>query len=128
MNFTEKAVSFLIRPIYRIFFEKPIWWFLAKVKAYFFAEIGVQLGNFERRFQIEDAVDQQRWTSIEQRLRDFEAANAAQWDALEQLVLALFRQSESRSLDSDARVSGFRICETSNSTELNRVRAAGNLH
>jgi len=78
-----------LRPIYRSFVERPLWWFLAKVKAFFLAEIGVQIQNTE-----------QRVAAMEERLRQIDVNNAAQWDALEQLLLALFRQPESR-LDAD---------------------------
>ena len=76
MRLVRKVLGAILRPIYKAFFERPLWWFLAKVKAYFLAEIGPQL------------------TAIDERLRSTEANNAAQWDALEQLLLALFRQPE----------------------------------
>jgi hypothetical protein len=73
----------VLRPIYKGFFERPLWWFLAKVKAFFLAEIGPQLEGTGRRL-----------AAIEERLQSAEASNAAQWDALEQLLLALFHQPE----------------------------------
>lgn len=86
----------LLRPIYRAFFERPLWWFLSLLKAYFFAETLQRLENLERRVE--------QLANLEQRLNGLgpdiwhhlEANNAAQWDALEQLLLALFRQPVSR--------------------------------
>jgi hypothetical protein len=95
MGLGERIAIFFVRPVYRVFFERPLWWFLAKIKAYFLAEMGDRLGNFERRFQIEA---DRRCTALEQRL---EAANAEQWDAMEKLLLALFRQPELRTLDAE---------------------------
>jgi hypothetical protein len=80
----------ILRPIYKAFFERPLWWFLGKVKAFFLAEIGPQIESTESRL-----------AAIEERLRSMEANNAAQWDALEQLLLALFRQPEVR-IESEA--------------------------
>jgi len=134
MRFGKRAAVFILRPIYRKFFARPLWWFLAKVKAFFFAEIGVQLGNFERRFITEDAVAEQRWTALEQRLRSLEAnnaaqaaQNAAQWDAMEQLLLALFRQPDLRTLDSDNQASAPQHTAITSATDLNRVHAANNI-
>jgi len=79
----------ILRPIYKAFFERPLWWFLARVKAYFLAEIGPQLESNESRL-----------AAVEERLKSAEANNAAQWSALEQLLLALFRQPEVR-IESD---------------------------
>jgi len=127
MRFSKRVAVFLLRPIYRNLFERPLWWFLAKVKAFFFAEVGIQLGNIERRFQVEDAVNEQRWASLEQRLRSLEASNAAQWDAVEQLLLALFRQPEPQALDPDWKVSTPQESPLLSATDLNRVHAASNI-
>jgi hypothetical protein len=74
-----------LRPFYRLLVERPLWWFLSRVKAYFLAEVGVQIEQTG-----------QRLAAIEERLRAMEANNAAQWDGLEQLLLAMFRQPEAR--------------------------------
>ena len=50
---------------------------------YFLAEIGPRIESAEGRL-----------VAIEERLRSTEANNAAQWGALEHLLLALFRQPE----------------------------------
>ncbi len=118
---------FIVRPVYRKLFERPLWWFLAKVKAFFFAEVGIQLGNIERRFRTEDAVDEQRWASLDQRLRSLEASNAAQWDAIEQLLLALFRQPEPQTQSPEWKVSTPQDTPILSATDLNRVHAASNL-
>ena len=127
MRFGERVAIFFVRPIYRTFFEKPLWWFVARVKTFFFAEIGLQLGNFERRFQTEDAVSDQRWAALERRLQSLEAANAAQWDALEQLLLALFRQPELRTLDPEWTVSSRQETSILNTSDGNGVHAANNI-
>src|SRR5665213_3876787 len=80
-----RLVKRVLRPVYRLFFERPLWWFLARVKGFFLAEIGVQIEQTA-----------QRVTAIEEQLRAAEASNAAQWDALEQLLLAMFRVPEVR--------------------------------
>jgi hypothetical protein len=95
MRFVQK----LFRPIYRAFFERPIWWFLGKVKNFFFAETSIRLENIERRLA-EDSSNGNGFAAIEERLRVAEANNAAQWDAIERLLLALFQQPEARALDS----------------------------
>jgi hypothetical protein len=78
-----RLVKKLLRPVYRALVERPLWWFLAKVKAFFLAEIGPQVEQTG-----------QRLAAIEERLRAIDANNAAQWNALEQLLLALYRQPE----------------------------------
>ncbi len=88
MRFGERVLIFVFRPIYRTFIERPLWWFLSRVKAYFLVEVGPQLENIGRHLQDQ----QQRWAALEERLQRAEAGNAAEWDALEQLLLALFRE------------------------------------
>jgi AcrR family transcriptional regulator len=127
MRSSKRVAVFFLRPIYRRFFERPLWWFLAKVKAFFLAEVGIQLGNIERRFRTEDAVDEQRWASLEQRLRSLEASNAAQWDAMEQLLLALFRQPEPQTPDPDWKASTPHETPLLSATDSNRVHAASNI-
>jgi len=124
MRFSERVVVSILHPIYRKFFKRYLWWFLAKVKTFFFAEVGIQLGNIERRFQVEDAVDEQRWASLEQRFRSLEASNAAQWDAIERLLLALLRQPELRILDPDWKVSTPEGPPVGRATDLDRGHAA----
>lgn len=118
MRFGEKVVLFIFRPIYRTFIERLLWWFLARVKIFFLADIAAQVDNIERRLR-ED--HQQRWAAIEERLRGAEASNAAQWGAMEQLLLALFRQSELRPLDSDWKLSAPQHTPISIPAELNGV-------
>jgi hypothetical protein len=91
MRLVRKVLGAILRPIYKAFFERPLWWFLARVKAYFLAEIGPQIEAREQRLIV-----------IEERLRSMEANNAAQWNALEELLLALFRQPDVQ-VESDAR-------------------------
>jgi len=79
MPFAKK----LLRPFYKKFLEMPLWWFLKRVKAYFLAEIGPQLESTAHRLAV-----------IEARLNALDGNNVAQWSALEQLLLALYRQPE----------------------------------
>ncbi len=65
----------VLRPIYRRFFKKPLWSFLAKVKVFFVADFVAE---------------------IEPKLAEIEARNTAQWKALEQLLLAVIRLPERR--------------------------------
>jgi hypothetical protein len=94
MRFGERVVVFIFRPIYRTFFDRLFWWFLARIKVFLLSDITIRLENIERRLQTLEADSQQRGTSIEERLRSAERNNIAQWEALEQLLLALFRQPE----------------------------------
>lgn len=124
MRFGERIVLFIFRPIYRTFVERLLWWFLTKVKIFFLADIAVQLDSIERRLR-ED--HQQRWAVIEERLRGAEVSNTAQWDAMEQLLLALFREPELPRLDSDWKFNSAQCTAISSPAELNRAHAASNL-
>ncbi len=124
MRFGEKIVLFIFRPIYRTFFERLLWWFLTKVKIFFLADITAQLDNIERRLRDDH---QQRWALIEEKLRGAELSNTAQWDAIEQLLLALFRAPELQTSNSDWKFSLPQHTSILSSTDLNRVHAASNL-
>jgi hypothetical protein len=117
MRFVQK----LFRPLYRALFERPIWWFLARVKAFFFAETLARLDHIERQV----LGRQQEWAAIEQRLHALEASNAAQWDSIERLLLALFQQPGLRTFDSaeDAEVQ-----VVSAASEVNGINGPNNLH
>ncbi len=121
MRFGEKIVVFVLRPIYRTFFERLFWWFLLKVKLFMLADIRAQLESIETRLQSDDS--QRRWAAMEDRLRNMEAGNAAQWDAMEQLLLALFRSSHLNS--SEARWEAGTLMPTV-ATSADRVHAADN--
>lgn len=123
MRFGERVVVFILRPIYRTFFDRLLWWFLLKVKVFMLADIRAQLESIDARLQSDEA--QRRWASIEERLRSMEASNAAQWDALEQLHLALFRQPESQSSDSEADPPHYDVI--SSDADINRTHAASNI-
>jgi hypothetical protein len=88
MRFIRKTAVVLIRPIYKAFLERPLWWFLAKVKAFFFAETLECLAVLENRVK-----------GIEDRLNNLEANHAAEWDGIEQLLLAMFRQPACATLE-----------------------------
>jgi hypothetical protein len=85
MQLVKRAMISILRPIYKLFLERPLWWFLARVKAFLLAEIGPQLESNGHRL-----------AAIEGRLRSAEGNDAAQWSALEQLLLAMYRQPEVR--------------------------------
>lgn len=133
MRFGERVVVFILRPIYRTFFERLFWWFLLKIKVFMLADVQVQLANIEARLASDESrrlgMDEwrQRWAAIDDRLRAAEAANAAQWDALEQLLLALYRLPESRNLDSELKQGGVSEAPVSSASDLSRAHAASNL-
>jgi hypothetical protein len=115
MRLIRKALGFVLRPIYKGFFERPLWWFLVRVKAFFLAEIGPQIESTQRRL-----------AAIEERLRSTEANNAAQWNALESLLLALFRQP-TEFLDSGGRNGTERDSLTSSVSGQDRVHERHNI-
>lgn len=126
MRFGEKITLYIFRPIYRTFVERLLWWFLARVKVFFLAEIGPQISeclakidNVERRLQ--------QLEQLAEPMRRAETNSAAQWDALEQLLLALIRQPESRVLDANWNVAIDREASLSSAIEPNRVHAASNI-
>jgi hypothetical protein len=119
MRFVQK----LFRPIYRAFFERPIWWFLGKVKAFFFAETSARLESIDRHLY-EGSANRRELAAIEERLRAAEATNAAQWDAIEQLVLALFQQPGPRTFDS---ARDTEIQAVSAASEVNGVNGPHNI-
>jgi hypothetical protein len=123
MRFGERIVVWIVRPIYRTFFERLFWWFLLKVKVFMLADVQAQLAGIEARLRADET--QQRWASIEARLRDAETANAAQWDALEQLLLALYRQPEIRSSGAEWET-GAKQEPVAKADDRNRLRAANN--
>ena len=127
MRFGEKIVVFILRPIYRTFFERLLWWFLARIKVFFLAEIGVQLSQILRKLENIESGHQQRYAAIEERLRAAESNNAAQWDGLEQLLLAMFRQPEARPSDTEWKATTPQEIPISNGTDLNRVHAASSI-
>lgn len=103
MRFGEKLIVFLFRPIYRTFFERLTWWFLTRIKVFFLAEVIASLTDLTARMErIENRPipDQSGVTgALDEKFRSLEAANLAQWRAMETLLLAMFRQSESRIVD-----------------------------
>ena len=125
MRFGERVVVFILRPIYRTFFERLFWWFLLKVKVFLLADVHAQLNSIEARLQKNDS--QQHWAAVEERLSGLERNNAAQWDSLEQLLLALFRQPHFRSSDSDSKSGTEQDVSFSGAGELHRAHAASNL-
>jgi hypothetical protein len=134
MRFGEKIVVFILRPIYRTFFERLIWWYLTKIRAFFMAEMnalasrqGAQISECLQKLEKIESGQQQRWAAIEERLRASEANSAGQWDALEQLLLAMFRQPESQTSRSDWKTVTPQESPVSTGVDLNRVHAAGSI-
>jgi hypothetical protein len=125
MRFGERVVVFILRPIYRTFFERLFWWFLLKVKVFLLADVQAQLNSIEARLRSDDSA--QRWAAMEERLRSAELSNAAQWDSLEQLLLALFRQPYFRTSDSDRKLDTGQEGSFSSAGDMNRAHAASNL-
>lgn len=123
MKFLERAIVSILRPIYRALIERPLWWFLAKVKAFFFAEITVQVAEgFSKLDDLE-----RRLRAIEERIQGVERNNAAQWDALEQLLLALFRQQQLQTSELNGKLSSPEEPSISNASDLLRAHAASNI-
>lgn len=129
MRFGEKLVVYIFRPIYRTFFERLLWWFLARIKVFFLAEIGVQLSQILRKLENIESVQQQQqqhWAEVEQRLRRAQEINAAQWDSLEQLLLAMFRQPESGRFGGSWETADSRAVSEPSAIDLYRAHAATN--
>ena len=119
LRFGERIVLFFFRPLYHTFIERLLWWFLTKVKIFFIADLAAQVDSIDRRLR-ED--HHERWMSIDRRLRDLESSNAAQWRAIEDLLLALFRSSEGPALDSDWEITVQNaVAAIPSPAELNRV-------
>jgi hypothetical protein len=117
MRAGKRAVIYVARPIYRKFIERPLWWFLAKVKVFFMAETSERLSLLESRVvELTNLLQ-----ANEQRFRNMEASNTAQWDAMEQLLLAMFRQRESRLYDADRESGTLQQSAILNTTGVNRV-------
>jgi hypothetical protein len=120
MRFAEKAAVYLLRPIYRSFFERPLWWFLARVKLFFLTEIFARLDAIEQRLR----EDRQ---GAEERLRAAEENNLVQWDAMEQLLLALFHQPQLRNMARNRESDGPGETPVLTAAPVNRTHAAGNI-
>ncbi len=125
MRFGERVVVFILRPIYRTFFERLFWWFLIKVKIFLLSDVHAQLNSIEARLQKNESM--QNWAAVEERIGGLERNNAAQWDSLEQLLLALFRQPHFRSSDSGWEPGTEQEASFSSASELNRAHAASNI-
>lgn len=125
MRLSERLVVFIFRPIYRTFFDRLVWWFLLKVKIFMLADVRAQLDGMEARLRSDDS--HRRLTAMEERLRSVEANNVAQWDALEQLLLALFRQPAVSPADAKSNVRGDQTPIRS-ATDPNAVHAAAAGH
>lgn len=138
-------MRFLLRPIYRAFLKRPLRWGLTRLKAFLLADIAARLQSVEAlSAQLRDAeanLAAQLHTlraelipylqraemnlssfepSLGERFRALEANNVAQWDGIEQLLLAMFRLPPSQeSAPDDAHYL--------QAIDLSQVHAAGNL-
>lgn len=72
----KKPLVYIWQPFYRLTFGGIVWPFLARVKAFFFAESQVQLQEIIAQL-----------SSVKSQLRTFESNQRAQWTAFEQLYL-----------------------------------------
>ncbi len=124
MRFAEKVAVYLLRPVYRAFLERPLWWFLAKIKVFFLGDMAAQVANMERQLR-EDY--QQRLAAIEQRLRTAEENNLVQWDAIEQLLLSLFHQPQLRTMARKGESDTSRETPVLAAAPINRTHAASNI-
>jgi hypothetical protein len=115
MRTVRKVLGLILRPIYKGFFERPLWWFLAR-------EIGPQLGSLGPHLESIE----HRLAAIEERLDSTDANNTAQWRALEQLLLALYRQPEVQ-VGSNVRFGGPPDELTSSAAGQNRTNERNNL-
>ena len=97
MGLIKRAAVAFVRPFYKALVERPLWWFLSRVKAFFFAETMDRLTAIEMK--LGGLGNSPRY---ENHFNHIEASNAAQWDALEQLLLAVLSQPRDvvRELDS----------------------------
>lgn len=95
MRFSEKIVVFLLRPIYRAFFERLLHWHLIKFKQFLLAETVTSLADLTARIeQIERSISAGADPgAMQELLRQNQTSSAAQWSAIETLLLAMFRQS-----------------------------------
>jgi hypothetical protein len=124
MRFAEKVAVYLFRPVYRAFFERPLWWFLARVKVFFLGDMAAQVESIERRLR-EDY--RQRLTAIEERLRAAEENHLVQWDAMEQLLLALFHQPQLRTMARNGESDAPHETPVLTAAPVNRTHAASNI-
>jgi hypothetical protein len=138
-----------VRPIYRTFLARPLWWFLARIKAFFLAELAPQLTNIESRLNALESLEREvqaiervatqactfqanasvTLEKIERRLQALEegsARSAAEWDGLEQLLLALFRLPASHVSTPDWNTSSPEAAVV-NATDLNHSHVANSV-
>ncbi|HEX7360784.1 MAG TPA: hypothetical protein VF283_09860 [Bryobacteraceae bacterium] len=143
-------MRFLLRPIYRAFFKKPLRWGMIRLRAFLLADLTARLQAVETlSLQLRDAEAnlagqlhtlraelipylQRAETSlgaldprIDERFRTLEENNASQWDGIEQLLLAMFRMSPQQA----SVTNGTALDEPQYSTaiDLNQVHAARSL-
>ena len=62
--------------------------------------------------------------AMEERFRHLEATNAAQWDAIEQLLLALYRQPDARSAVAESEYGRLDDKAGGSRSEMSRAHAA----
>jgi hypothetical protein len=120
MGLIKRAAVAFVRPFYKALVERPLWWFLSRVKAFFFTEtmdrlaaIETKLGGFENLPRYQD------------HFNHIEASNAAQWDALEQLLLAVL--SQPRDVVWDLEAGGSAGDSLSSATKSFKANASNNL-
>lgn len=101
MGFAERIAVGIFRPFYKRYFERPLWWFLSKVKDYFFADsieaTARRSAEMEARLRhVEAQLD-----SVQSQLSQIGANDMAKWSAIEELVLGMLRQRDWQSAQSE---------------------------
>lgn len=141
-------MRFLLRPIYRAFFKRPLRWGLIKLRTLFLADVIARLQRIEQlsvqlhhaeanlagqlhnlRAELVPYLQRAETKNSELHAHSqiLEANNTAQWDAIEQLLLALFRVPEPRNLDLDVDIKASGETSLSRAFEVNRVHASSDL-
>ena len=82
----------VVRPFYRKFLERPLWWFLAILKRFFLDDIEAKVNDIDRRVRAQEAT-LERLNELAIQMRGVETSNTAQWHALELLILSLLQHS-----------------------------------
>jgi hypothetical protein len=147
MKFGERILVFFLRPVYRALFEGPLADITARLQSIerlsaqlrdAEANLAAQMHNLRaelvpylQRAQVKNAELAAQLGTVDAnsaaRLGGIEASNVAQWDAVEQLLHALFRLPESQAAEADSKANTPEETAISGVASLNRMHAASNL-
>lgn len=148
-------MRFLLRPIYRAFFKRPLRWGFGKLRAFFLADVIARLQSVEQlsaqlheaeknlagqlhnlraelvpylqRAEVELGTLEPRFAAQHAHNAAHQAYNAAQWDAIEQLILAMFRLPESQTSTSGLDSGAPEESQYPRTVALNEVHAIAHL-